>query len=44
MIFVREAILSGPGTSTFRLRFAAKRSNADDPMIAQMITSFRPKS
>jgi hypothetical protein len=42
--FVREAFLSAPGTSTYRLRFAAKKSNADDPMVGQMITSFRPKT
>jgi hypothetical protein len=42
-MFHRDAFLAGTGTPTFRLHFTAKKPIADDPMIAQMINSFRAK-
>jgi hypothetical protein len=42
-IFHRDAFLAGSGTPTFRLHFTAQREIADDPMVAQMISSFRAK-
>jgi hypothetical protein len=42
-LFHRNAFLSAPSTATFQLLFTAKKSIADDAMIAQMIASFEPR-
>jgi hypothetical protein len=43
-VFRRDAYINGAAADTsFRLRFTAKRSMRDDPMIAQMIASFEPR-
>jgi hypothetical protein len=43
-IFRRHAYINGAAAGTsFRLRFTAKKSMRDDPMITQMIASFEPK-
>ncbi|HXT99863.1 MAG TPA: hypothetical protein VN903_02655 [Polyangia bacterium] len=42
-VFHRDAFLAGPGTPTFRLHFTAQQEITDDPMIGQMIASFRAK-
>lgn len=41
-IYRREAFVAASGGATFHLRFRARNPNADDPMIAQMISSFEP--
>jgi len=42
-VFHRDAFLAGSGTPTFRLHFTAQKEIADDPMVGQMINSFRAK-
>ena len=42
-VFHRDAFLAGSGTPTFRLHFTAQKEIAEDPMVGQMISSFRAK-
>jgi len=42
-VFHRDAFLAGSGTPTFRLHFTAKKEIVDDPMVGQMINSFKAK-
>jgi len=42
-LFHRDAFLAGTATPTFRLHFSAQKPIDDDPMVAQMINSFRAK-
>jgi hypothetical protein len=42
-VFHRDAFLAGTATPTFRLHFTAQKEIAEDPMVGQMINSFRAK-
>jgi hypothetical protein len=42
-VFHRDAFLAASATPTFRLHFTAQKEIAEDPMVAQMISSFRAK-
>jgi hypothetical protein len=42
-VFHRDAFLAGQGTPTFRLHFTAQKEIGEDPMVGQMISSFRAK-
>ena len=42
-VFHRDAFLAGSATPTFRLHFTAEKAITDDPMVGQMINSFRAK-
>jgi hypothetical protein len=42
-VYHRDAFMAGAATPTFRLHFTAQKAIADDPMVTQMISSFRAK-